>query len=184
MGVRNWISQADRSRPSYNIACKKCLSPRTGISTCPASVPASSSPQLAHPFDNLPSIRHGSILENSHMWVNSTFCKGCISSSVGVLAIAMGLAGILATTGCGWAGDPANGGAKASTVVSASSGTSQANTPPAVLTASSTNVNFGNVTVGTSTAQLITLTDSGSGNVSISIVSTVGPGFSASGDRA
>lgn len=42
-------------------------------------------------------------------------------------------------------------------------------------------VDFGNVTVGTSTAQLVTLTDTGNANVSISTVSATGSGFSASG---
>jgi hypothetical protein len=41
-------------------------------------------------------------------------------------------------------------------------------------------VNFGNVTVGTSTAQLVTLTDTGNANVNISSVSATGNGFSAS----
>jgi hypothetical protein len=43
------------------------------------------------------------------------------------------------------------------------------------------NVNFGNVTVGTSAAQVVTLTDTGNANITISAVSAAGPGFSASG---
>jgi hypothetical protein len=50
-----------------------------------------------------------------------------------------------------------------------------------VLTASATSVSFGNVPVGASTAQLVTLTDTGKSNVSISTVSATGSGFSASG---
>ena len=42
-------------------------------------------------------------------------------------------------------------------------------------------VSFGNVTVGTPTAQLVTLTDVGTANVRISAVSATGSGFSASG---
>jgi hypothetical protein len=49
------------------------------------------------------------------------------------------------------------------------------------LSASSTSVSFGDVTVGTSTAQLITLTDTGDTNISISSVSATGSGFNASG---
>jgi hypothetical protein len=50
-----------------------------------------------------------------------------------------------------------------------------------VLSASSTSVAFGNVAVGTSTAQLVTLTNTGSSNVSISSVSVTGSGLSVSG---
>lgn len=42
-------------------------------------------------------------------------------------------------------------------------------------------MNFGDVTVGNSTAQLVTLTNTGNAHVSISAVSTAGNGFSASG---
>lgn len=51
----------------------------------------------------------------------------------------------------------------------------------ATLTASSQQISFGNVTVGSSTAQLLSLTASGNSNVIISSVSATGPGFSASG---
>ena len=106
--------------------------------------------------------------------MNLTFCRRHISSGVGLLAFAMGLAGILAITGCGLAGPPPGSGG------ASGGGTSQGNPPSSVvLTASSTNVDFGNVIVGTSTAQLVTLTDTGVRSVRIYAISATGPGFSA-----
>jgi Abnormal spindle-like microcephaly-assoc'd, ASPM-SPD-2-Hydin len=49
------------------------------------------------------------------------------------------------------------------------------------LTPSSASVSFGNVNVGTPSTQMLTLTDVGTANVSISSVSVTGGGFSASG---
>ncbi len=49
------------------------------------------------------------------------------------------------------------------------------------LVASATKVEFGNVTVGASTSQLVTLTNMGKVNVSITKVSASGEGFSVSG---
>jgi hypothetical protein len=80
---------------------------------------------------------------------------------------------MLGSAGCvGWldGGSSGGGGSPPPT----GSATSQ-------LSASSTSVDFGNVTVGTSTSQLVTLTDTGSANVTISSVSATGSGFSASG---
>jgi hypothetical protein len=52
------------------------------------------------------------------------------------------------------------------------------------LTTSSTGVDFGDVPVGSSGAQLVTLTNTSNSNVSISSVSATGGGFSASGGSA
>lgn len=49
-----------------------------------------------------------------------------------------------------------------------------------MLSISSTSLSFGNVAMGTSTAQLISLTNTGNANLSISGVSTAGNGFSTS----
>jgi hypothetical protein len=89
------------------------------------------------------------------------------------LALTTVLAAMLGSAGCvGWldGGSSGGGGSPPPT----GSATSQ-------LSASSTSVDFGNVTVGTSTSQLVTLTDTGSANVTISSVSATGSGFSASG---
>jgi Abnormal spindle-like microcephaly-assoc'd, ASPM-SPD-2-Hydin len=56
-----------------------------------------------------------------------------------------------------------------------------ATVPGAILSASSTTVVFGDVAVGGSTGQLVTLTDTGTANVHISRVSVSGSGFSVSG---
>src|ERR1035437_2853919 len=85
------------------------------------------------------------------------------------LATTIALAGLLGAAGCGLAGLPGTSGGKGGT------------SSTAVLTASSTKVNFGNVTVGASTAQLVTLTNTGKANVNISTVAVTGSGFSASG---
>jgi len=50
-----------------------------------------------------------------------------------------------------------------------------------MLTPSSPNVSFGKVTIGTSTAQLVSLKNTGGTNVRISSVSVSGDGFSVSG---
>ncbi|MGA2511275.1 MAG: choice-of-anchor D domain-containing protein [Candidatus Acidiferrales bacterium] len=50
-----------------------------------------------------------------------------------------------------------------------------------MLSASSTSMSFGKVAVGTSTAQLVTLTDTGKANVIIATISATGTGFSESG---
>ena len=60
------------------------------------------------------------------------------------------------------------------------SGTSGGSNSPQ-LSPSSTQVSFGNVAVGSSTSQLVTLTATGSTNVTISSVTESGAGFSVSG---
>ncbi len=55
-------------------------------------------------------------------------------------------------------------------------------TPAAVLSASSASVSFGDVKVGTPTSQLVTLTNTGSANLSITAISASGSGITASGN--
>ncbi|MHB8413637.1 MAG: choice-of-anchor D domain-containing protein [Candidatus Acidiferrales bacterium] len=50
-----------------------------------------------------------------------------------------------------------------------------------VLTATPTNLNFGNVTAGNSSSQNVTVTNTGNSSVTISQVTASGPGYSASG---
>lgn len=78
------------------------------------------------------------------------------------------MAAFLLVSACGLTGVAAPGGAL--------------NT--AALAASSTGVDFGDVAVGSSGAQLVTLTNTSNSNVSISYVSAAGGGFSASGGSA
>jgi hypothetical protein len=59
--------------------------------------------------------------------------------------------------------------------------TSPTSATAAMLSASASTLSFGNVQVGTSTSQLITLTNSSNSNLTISAVSTSGAGFSTSG---
>ena len=102
--------------------------------------------------------------------------KQSIGSAIGLLTIAMVLTAMLGTAGCGLAGAPGSGGSSGG-----SGAPSGGPAPSSQLSASSTSVTFGNVTVGTSAAQLVTLTDVGTANVSISTVSATGSGFSAGG---
>ena len=63
-----------------------------------------------------------------------------------------------------------------------SNGSTTPQTPAAVLSASSASVYFGDVKVGTPTSQLITLTNTGNANLSITGISASGSGFTASGN--
>jgi len=80
--------------------------------------------------------------------------------------------GLLVAGGCGLAGSPstAPGG-----------GAPGGEAAVGVLTPGSASVSFGNVTVGTSTSQPVSLTDTGKANVIISSVSVTGGGMSVSG---
>lgn len=89
------------------------------------------------------------------------------------LAASIGAVGCVGLTGTP-AGSTSTGGGGGST----SSGSSQASQ----LSPSASSVAFGNVTVGSSTSQLVTLTVAGSSNVTISGVTASGTGFSASGN--
>lgn len=86
------------------------------------------------------------------------------------------LASILASTGCGMVPGQGSGGSspRSGNPVGAPAASSE-------LSPSSPSVSFGSVTVGTPTSQLVTLTNIGKANVSISSVSATGSGFSASG---
>jgi len=67
---------------------------------------------------------------------------------------------------------------------SSSTSNSSSNTPAvqaAVLSASSLSVNFGSITIGSSTSQLISLTNTGNENLKISAVSVSGTGYTVSG---
>lgn len=79
------------------------------------------------------------------------------------------------TAGCvGLTGSPSSVSTGGGTGTTGGSQSSQ-------LSPSSTQVSFGNVTVGSSTSQLVTLTAAGSSNVTISSVSASGTGFAVSG---
>ncbi len=93
------------------------------------------------------------------------------------LSAVTALAALLASAGCiGLSSSPKGGGGTSTPPSSGSSGSGGA-----TLTASSSQVAFGDLTVGSSTSQLVTLTASGHSNVTISTVSATGPGFSVSG---
>lgn len=83
-----------------------------------------------------------------------------IGRSAASLAVVLAFAGILGTAGCGLA-------------------TNQGGHPLASsqLSASSTSVSFGNVTVGSPATEQVTLTDMGPGNITISGLAVMGPGF-------
>jgi hypothetical protein len=82
------------------------------------------------------------------------------------------------TAGCiGLTGNPNGSGTSGGTGGAGNTGGSHS----AQLSPSSTQVNFGNVTVGSSTSQLLTLTAAGTANVTISHVTASGAGFSVSG---
>lgn len=91
--------------------------------------------------------------------------------------------------GCvGLTGSPsakATGGTSGSGGTSSSSGSSSGGSSggsaSSQLSPSSSQVTFGNVTVGSSTSQLVTLTAAGSADVKISSVTASGTGFSVSG---
>ncbi len=88
--------------------------------------------------------------------------------------LAMALSAWLFAAGCiGLTGSP-NGSGTGGTGSTGGSQSSQ-------LAPSSTQVIFGNVTVGSSTSQLVTLTAAGTENVTISSVTVSGAGFSVSG---
>ena len=92
------------------------------------------------------------------------------------LAIAATLLATSILAGCRGAALPANG-----TGSSSSSATDSPLGPSAVLSVSDRNLSFGDVTVGTATSQLVSLTNIGTANLKISSVSVSGQGYSVSG---
>ena len=92
------------------------------------------------------------------------------------LLFGFALVAMLGTIGCGSTRQSAGSPSTLSSGVSA-------NPLPGVaeLSASNSSLSFGNVQVGTSTTQPITLTNAGNSNLSISNVSASGNGFTASG---
>ncbi|HXJ17541.1 MAG TPA: choice-of-anchor D domain-containing protein [Candidatus Polarisedimenticolia bacterium] len=159
------------------------LSYRTGCRTCPKCVPASSS-SGPHLRATMP-LAMGEVASpakaRNHPQVRRV--RRGLCADVEILALAIALVGMLGSVGCvGLSGTPSSGGTSTGGGTSGGGGgTSTGGSAAGQLSASSTSINFGNVTVGTSTAQLITLTDTGSANVTISSVSATGSGFSASG---
>jgi len=87
-------------------------------------------------------------------------------------AVAISLA-LLATTGCGLAGNPLGGGGSSSGEDAASS-----------LSPSSSTVSFGGVAVGSPATESVVLTDAGSSNVTISSISIAGASFSVKNGAA
>jgi len=90
--------------------------------------------------------------------------------------VAMIMAALSSLAGC--AGSL---GGSADTELHDHPGTPASRETQGVLTPSSASLSFGNVTVGTSTAQLVSLKNTGRSNVKISSVSVNGNGFSVSG---
>lgn len=89
------------------------------------------------------------------------------------------------TAGCiGLTGSPkgtSTGGSTGSGGGSTSGGSSSGGSQTSQLSPSSAQVSFGNVTMGSSTSQLVTLTAAGTADVTISSVTASGAGFSVSG---
>jgi hypothetical protein len=79
-----------------------------------------------------------------------------------LLTAALALASILGTTGCGFASKPGFVGQPSTS---------------SDLSASSTSVSFGNVTVGSPASQQVTLTNMGPGSITISGLAVMGSGF-------
>ncbi|MGA9885268.1 MAG: choice-of-anchor D domain-containing protein [Candidatus Acidiferrales bacterium] len=106
---------------------------------------------------------------------NATFSAygGRLAFASRSIIIGFALAASLGIVGCGYTGTPA-GSASGTGSASGSSQDSQ-------LSPSSSGLTFGNVTVGSATSELVTLTVAGSNDVIISKVSASGTGFSVSG---
>jgi len=81
----------------------------------------------------------------------------CFACGLSLLA----LAGILGTSGCGMA----------------QSGGTSGQPAPSSLSASSTTISFGNVTIGSPASETVVLTDAGPGNVTVSGLAVTGSGF-------
>jgi hypothetical protein len=90
------------------------------------------------------------------------------------LAIALAVMGTFILGGCA-------GGARPSSNTSNPFGLPTASTAAAVLSISNQSLSFGNVTVGSATSQLLSLTNTGSDNLKISAVQVSGQGYSATG---
>ncbi len=93
--------------------------------------------------------------------------------AINVFGTSLALLALFVATGCGLSGWPS---------VTEKSPT-QSDAHEATLTASSTIISFGNVAVGTSTSELVTLTNTGDANANISSISVSGKGFTESGGQ-
>lgn len=94
-----------------------------------------------------------------------------------LLPLAIALIAMVSASGCGLLLGPGSGG-------SSNGNDGSSGGKPAVsseLSPSSPTLTFGNVAVGSPTSQLVTITDVGTANVTISAVSATGIGFTASG---
>ena len=97
--------------------------------------------------------------------------------------------GMLGVGGCGVTSKSASNAANASSTTNATNTPSTPSSPStapssqaaALISASATNVSFGEVVVGSATAQLVTLTNGGGANLNIGTVSATGNGFTTSG---
>jgi hypothetical protein len=99
-----------------------------------------------------------------------------VRSGIATLTLSMVLITLLGTTGCGLAGSANSRGSSGG-----NPGPAGQPAPSSQLSASSSSVSFGNVTIGAPSAQQVTLVDIGTADVTISSVSVTGNGFSASG---
>ena len=130
---------------------------------------------LKSPVPHYPSLRREiPIPELRPFRLKLTRARTSKSSPLALTAIAITLAITVCATGCGLlpgfgssSGNGAPGDGQPAT-------TSQ-------LSPSSTSVSFGDLTVGNSTVQPVTLMDTGTANITISRVSATGSGFTASG---
>jgi len=126
---------------------------------------------------------------------NKTEIRTALSSSVESLSrkvlLGLALSAWVLAAGCiGLTGNPngastggstGSGGSSSSGGSSGSGGSSSGGSQTSQLSPSSAQVSFGNVTVGSSTSQLVTLTAAGTADVKISSVTASGSGFSVSG---
>lgn len=105
------------------------------------------------------------ILAHCPVRLSLAHTRGIVRFGVAFIAPVLALAGIIGTTGCGMA----------------QSGGSSGQPAPSSLSASSSAVSFGNVTVGSPASQTVVLTDAGPGNVTISGLAVTGGGFTMTG---
>ncbi len=106
-----------------------------------------------------------------------------VSSGSQKLAVITALAASFVFGGCGSTHQPAAAGSTASSDGGSSTTTTSA-VSAAVLSVSNQTLSFGNVTVGSSTSQLISLTNTGSASLKLASVSVSGQGYSVTGNTS
>jgi hypothetical protein len=104
-------------------------------------------------------------LHTPRLWTNPI--REAASRFAPTLCAAAVFLALVATTGCGLAGNPLGG-----------HGSSTGDTVASSLSPSSGTVSFGNVTVGSPSSESVVLTDAGSSNIAISSISISGSNFS------